>query len=248
MSASDLTSPISSAEAHVWKDDLSDGFVAEIFADGQWRLPTAGSQPPSIPDTSEKLLDYIKAIRKRLLQAHKVGGSQALNCHACTSTTMRDKAVFVCTSAGDFYCVPAIAPLWMAVAALVESGLPPFHSDPRSITETVQMLAALAERLQTWCGLSDEPPPPEGAKFSEENAPPAFREGGKTEGKVLTTPYLAESPDWLLRGPYISKNYGPRKPLTTYIKIGRRRAYIFRELLVLRTVKTQNEEAREARR
>ncbi len=52
----------------------------------------------------------------------------------------------------------------------------------------------------------------------------------------------------MLLGPYISRSYGPGKTLTTYIQIGRAKAYLFTELAVLRTIKTQNEGAREKRR
>jgi hypothetical protein len=84
--------------------------------------------------------------------------------------------------------------------------------------------------------------PPEGTRLSKEDAPAAFREGGKVEGAVLTAPYLADSPNWLLKGPYLTKHYGPGKELTTHIKVGRAKAYLYAELLVLRDRKTANEE------
>jgi hypothetical protein len=92
-------------------------------------------------------------------------------------------------------------------------------------------------------GKSDEQLPVEGAKFIEEEVPPSFREGGKPEGAVLTANYLADSLNWLLNGPYLTKHYG--KELTTHIKVGRTKAYLYTELLVLRDRKTANEQARE---
>jgi hypothetical protein len=82
--------------------------------------------------------------------------------------------------------------------------------------------------------------PPEGARFNMEDVPAEFREGGKPGAAVLTAPYLAGSPDWLLRGPYLTKHYGQGKELTTYIKVGRPRAYLYQELLALRDHRDAN--------
>jgi hypothetical protein len=87
--------------------------------------------------------------------------------------------------------------------------------------------------------------PPAGTSFAEKDVPADFREGGKPKGKVLTTTYLADMPEWNLLGPYLSKNYGPEKPLTTHIKVGRTKAYLFKEVAALRTIKTANEAERE---
>jgi hypothetical protein len=87
--------------------------------------------------------------------------------------------------------------------------------------------------------------PPEGARFSEEDAPAAFREGGNPDGEVLTAPYLARTPEWDLRGSYITNHYGAGKPLTTYIKVGRARAYLFKEVAALRFSKTAIQSKRE---
>jgi hypothetical protein len=87
----------------------------------------------------------------------------------------------------------------------------------------------------------DEQLPPEGDKFSEKDVPPAFREGGKPAGAVLTAPYLEDSSNWLLNGPYLTKHYGQGKELTTHIKVARAKAYLYTELLVLRDQKTANE-------
>jgi hypothetical protein len=90
--------------------------------------------------------------------------------------------------------------------------------------------------------------PPEGSKFTEQDAPAPFREGGKANGKVLTTNYLEETPEWKLLGPYLSTHYGPGKPLTTHIKVGRSKAYLFKEVAALRIIKTANQAKREERR
>src|SRR5260370_28274567 len=87
--------------------------------------------------------------------------------------------------------------------------------------------------------------PPEGTKFSEEDAPAAFCEGGKPGATVLTAPYLEDSPNWLLKGSYLTKHYGPGKELTRHIKVGRAKAYLYAELLVLRDRKAANEDHRE---
>jgi hypothetical protein len=87
--------------------------------------------------------------------------------------------------------------------------------------------------------------PPEGAKYSKDDAPAAYREGGKPDGAVLTAPYLANSTNWVLKSPFLTKHYGPNKELTTHIKVGRAKAYLYAELLVLRDHKTANEEKRE---
>jgi hypothetical protein len=87
--------------------------------------------------------------------------------------------------------------------------------------------------------------PPEGTKFSEEDVPPPFREGGKPGGEVLTSDYLKDSTDWDLRISYLSKNRGPGKPLTTFIKVGRSYAYLFKEVAALRKLKTDKQAERE---
>jgi hypothetical protein len=95
---------------------------------------------------------------------------------------------------------------------------------------------------------STEPLPPEGAKFGKDDAPAAFREGGKPGEPVLTAAYLADSSNWLLNGSYLTKHYGPGKELTTHIKVGRAKAYLYTELLVLRDRKGANEVDREEKR
>jgi hypothetical protein len=93
--------------------------------------------------------------------------------------------------------------------------------------------------------------PPDGTSYADENDVPAeFRDGGKPDGAVLTGPYLETSTNWLLLGPYLSRNYGrePGKVLTIRIRVGRMRAYLYRELLILRDHKTANEDKRPRRR
>jgi hypothetical protein len=88
--------------------------------------------------------------------------------------------------------------------------------------------------------------PAEGEQFDEKDVPAEFRDGGKPSGVPLTAPYLEENKiDWDLKGSHLRKNYGPRKTLTTHIRIGRRKAYLFTEVAALRTRKTQNQAERE---
>jgi hypothetical protein len=88
---------------------------------------------------------------------------------------------------------------------------------------------------------------PEGTKVREKEVPPEYRDGGKPEGAVLTTNYLRDNLDWDFRGPYLSGHYGPDKMLTTHIKVGRKKAYLFKEVAALRTIKTANQAKREER-
>jgi hypothetical protein len=88
--------------------------------------------------------------------------------------------------------------------------------------------------------------PKKGARVDEAEVPAEFREGGKPDGDILTTSYLASSPDWLLLGPYLSKHSKPGGILTTWIKvkIGKQkvqRAYLFTEVLELKHRKLRNE-------
>jgi hypothetical protein len=84
--------------------------------------------------------------------------------------------------------------------------------------------------------------PPEGTKFATmADVPAAFREGGKPDGPVLTVYYLRAHVDWGLSGPYLAKHYG--RELTTHVKVGRKKAYLYTELLHLRRRKTANEDA-----
>jgi hypothetical protein len=89
--------------------------------------------------------------------------------------------------------------------------------------------------------------PSEGTKFREEDTPALFREGGKPGAAVLTATYLKVSENWFLKGSYLTKHYGPGKELTTHIKVGRAKAYLYAEMLVLRDRKTANEASREER-
>jgi hypothetical protein len=89
--------------------------------------------------------------------------------------------------------------------------------------------------------------PLEGTQLREEDVPAAFRDGGKPEGAVLTANYLEDALEWELLGPYLSKNYGPGKVLTTHIKVGRAKAYLFKEVSALRIIKTANQAERERR-
>src|SRR5207248_748937 len=92
--------------------------------------------------------------------------------------------------------------------------------------------------LSGYTGTNIDHPPEQltaGTKVQEDDVPAAYREGGKPDGAILTAPYLEQSTDWLLLGPYLTRNYGPGKTLTNYIQVGRARAYLFKEVAVLRT-------------
>ncbi len=109
------------------------------------------------------------------------------------------------------------------------------------------VLRKLAEAGDVPKGEGDDQLPGVGTRFSTENVPAAFREGGDPQGPVLTAPYLAKSPNWFLNGPYLTKHSGPGKELTTYIKVGRAKAYLYVELLVVRDRKTANDDRRAER-
>lgn len=81
----------------------------------------------------------------------------------------------------------------------------------------------------------------------EGEIPAEYREGGRADGEPLTTPYLRESPDWMLKSAYVSKHYAAdgSKTLTRRIKTGKSYAYLFNELAALRLKKTQNESRNE---
>jgi hypothetical protein len=96
-------------------------------------------------------------------------------------------------------------------------------------------LLAAAEKLN----------PAEGTRFAEEDVPAAYREGGKSDGAILTGPYLEDTSEWDLHRPYLSKNYGPGKTLTTHIKVGHAKAYLFTEVAALRVTKTAHDAGRE---
>jgi hypothetical protein len=118
-------------------------------------------------------------------------------------------------------------------AGIVSTPLLLFANEPNE--QYFQEAFAVVERLRV--KLHDEQPD-EGAKYSEEDVPAEYREGGKLDGAVLTAPYLKDESDWELPGPYLSKHYGPDKTLTTHIKVGRAKAYLYKELAALRRNKT----------
>jgi hypothetical protein len=121
----------------------------------------------------------------------------------------------------------------------------PWLARLRLIVEALRK--ATAARPETTLPAAHEQIPPEGTRFSEADAPAAFRDGGRTGAAVLTVRYLADTLEWELRGPYLTRNYGPGKTLTTHIKVSRAKAYLFKEVSALRTIKTANEAERQER-
>lgn len=115
-----------------------------------------------------------------------------------------------------------------------------------STAERVEMMRVAVHKFEPPTGSKSGNLPAEGTAFQDEASVPAeFREGGKIEGKILTTPYLKSETEWDLKGPYLTKNYGEGKPLTTHIKFKRMKAYLFKELSALRRIKTDKQSARE---
>jgi hypothetical protein len=114
--------------------------------------------------------------------------------------------------------------------ALVRSYLPEIRATLRQVSEAPEEIVAA------------------GTNFKEHDVPAAYRDGGKPDGAVLTAAYLESKAEWDLRGPYLSKNYGEGKLLTTFIKVGRRHAYLYKEVAALRTSKTANQAEREEER
>src|SRR5262245_65541511 len=49
-------------------------------------------------------------------------------------------------------------------------------------------------------------PLPDGTQVERDAVPPEYREGGRPDGEVLTTPYLKDSTNWLLKGPHLTKH------------------------------------------
>lgn len=74
-----------------------------------------------------------------------------------------------------------------------------------------------------------------GESFAEnEDAIPAgFRELGLVTGAPLSSTYLAANADWDLRNYELTRNFGPGKPLTKRIKLGRVFVYSYLECLEL---------------
>jgi hypothetical protein len=154
---------------------------------------------------------------------------------------------------------PILRNLRGAVQAMPDAPVPPEdrhvrYSDPIAVANELKRYrdwARAAGRPETEAGgggQTAEQLPPEGTKFSEEDAPAPFREGGRPTGRVLTATYLRDTTDWDLPGPYLSRNYGQGKTLTTHIKVGRAKAYLFKEVAALRNIKTANAARREERR
>ena len=87
--------------------------------------------------------------------------------------------------------------------------------------------------------------PPDGTKFKPEDVPAEYRDGGKPDGEILTVKYLENTSKWDLKGPYLSRNYGPDKTLTSRIRVGKSYAYRHKEVAALRDIKTDYEAKRE---
>lgn len=103
-----------------------------------------------------------------------------------------------------------------------------------------QMLALRAATKPKANASADAELPPNGTAFDEADVPAAFREAGRPVGPVLTTSYLGASPDWDLRGPFLTKAFD-RGDLKHYIKVGKHKAYLFTELRAVRKAKTERE-------
>jgi hypothetical protein len=153
---------------------------------------------------------------------------------------------------------PVLRNLRGAVQTMPEAPVPPEDRPVRYLDPIA--VANELKRYRDWAraancpqpepgggGQTAEQLPLDGAKFSEEDAPAAFREGGRPTGRVLTATYLKDATEWNLPGPYLSRNYGQGKTLTKHIKVGRARAYLFKEVAALRTIKTANAARREER-
>jgi hypothetical protein len=81
---------------------------------------------------------------------------------------------------------------------------------------------------------------PNGTQVEECDVPDEYREGGKSDGEVLTTKHLEGAYD--LRGPYISKQLSKGKVLNNYIKVGRNNVYPYMQVRVLRDGKPKEDE------
>ena len=133
---------------------LPSAFVAECYDAGEWRSLSEYTEPPVLADTSDGLLAYIRRLRARLAEA--VRKSLALGCDGVGGISARfpptlvNKAVFLRSKDGNEYAyfLPAIEPLWTAAAAAGVRGLPAWGGEAQSDIEAIQMLDALAERLQ----------------------------------------------------------------------------------------------------
>jgi hypothetical protein len=75
--------------------------------------------------------------------------------------------------------------------------------------------------------------PADGTKVEPEDVPAAFREGGRSGGKILTATYLGVEPAWNITSVELTKAY-KEKQMTHRIKVGRSFAYLFKELYALR--------------
>jgi hypothetical protein len=81
--------------------------------------------------------------------------------------------------------------------------------------------------------------PPDGAKLTEDEVPVQFRQDEDPDKDLLTAKYITgDESDWDLTNTDLSRYYGPGKPLTRRVKVGRQWVYLHRELKALRKAKT----------
>lgn len=220
-------------------ENLTEGEMRKCFRE----LP----EPPSV----ETVADVVIAC-KWWLALHAddsiAPGNFMGDGYGCTVVGMRQEK----------YLVDSLAKLVDQVAKLPDALARPFSARDVRAARSDPELRTLVKELQEWAVDQVEAPQPsakdqvdpipmdlpaDGTKFVEEQVPPEFREGGKANGAILTTNYLTgRDSDWGFKGPYLSKNCGPGKTLTTRIMVGKKHVYLFKEVSALRRIKTDNED------
>ncbi len=124
-----------------------------------------------------------------------------------------------------------------AAAMMPEAPAVPFDAvdvAPRTVAE----LVTLVKTLRDWAREADAEAeseddselPPNESRVKLEDVPAALRESKKTDGEVLTVPYLIDDPQWPFGNKVeFTRAYDANK-LTYRLKVGRAYAYLYDEL------------------
>ncbi len=80
--------------------------------------------------------------------------------------------------------------------------------------------------------------PPNGAKLTPDKVPPQFKRDEDPNGDLLTAKYIVNWSDLELTNTDLSRYFGPGKPLTRRVRVGKGWVYLYRELKALSKAKT----------
>jgi hypothetical protein len=125
----------------------------------------------------------------------------------------------------------------VSVTAGVLASVDDFGIDGKVVGTTLVLTDRGKAALHLW-ERSQQVLPPNGAELTADRVPPQFKRDEDPNGDLLNAKYIVNWSDLELTDTDRSRYYGPGKPLTHRVKVGRQWVYLHRELKALRKAKT----------